>query len=59
MFSRLLSELESLRTAYGYEVTDALKFIKHHIEEYRETPELVSEFELFVEHGKQLLSPEM
>lgn len=55
MFTRLLSEVESIRSSYGFEISEALQFIQTHITEYSDSPELVDEYFLFVEHGKELL----
>jgi hypothetical protein len=55
MFSLLLSEVESISRAYGYDTIDSIEFIRTHLVEYSHLPEFVEEFKLFLEHGKEIL----
>jgi hypothetical protein len=55
MFSLLLSEVESISSAYGYDTIDSIEFIRTHLVEYSHLPEFVEEFKLFLEHGKEIL----
>jgi hypothetical protein len=55
MFTFLASEVESISSAYGYTTSEALEFIKTHIEEYSESSELLYEIELFSKYGYSML----